>query len=126
MLNIDKYLSVRWQMGGRTYPILDCYGVVHEVRRDLGFHEWPAFEGIIKEGDAMHSACNDFRCRVVRCEPCEGAVAACYLGRLIGHLGVVITVNGLLHVMECNPRKNVTVLPLKRFERQYVKVEYYQ
>ena len=36
MLNIDKYLTVRWQMGGRTFPVLDCYGIVHEVRRDLG------------------------------------------------------------------------------------------
>ena len=36
MLNIDKYLTVRWQMGGRTFPVLDCYGIVHEVRRDRG------------------------------------------------------------------------------------------
>ncbi|MBL1816422.1 nitrite transporter, partial [Klebsiella pneumoniae] len=49
MLNIDKYLTVRWQMGGRTFPVLDCYGIVHEVRRDLGLPEWPAFEAVIKE-----------------------------------------------------------------------------
>ena len=28
MINIDKYLTVRWQMGGRTFPVLDCYGIV--------------------------------------------------------------------------------------------------
>lgn len=126
MLNIDKYLSVRWQMGGRTYPVLDCYGIVHEVRRDLGLPVWPIFEGIIKEGDAMHTACSDFRRKVERCEPSEGAVAACFIGGMIGHLGIVISFNGLLHVIECNPKKNVTVMPLKRFERQYIKVEYYQ
>jgi hypothetical protein len=32
MFNPDKYLSVTWRMGGRTYPILDCYGVIHEVQ----------------------------------------------------------------------------------------------
>ncbi|HBX7269067.1 TPA: nitrite transporter, partial [Klebsiella pneumoniae] len=25
-----------------------------------------------------------------------------------------------------NPRRNVTILPLARFERQFLKVEYYQ
>ena len=126
MLNIDKYLAVRWQMGGRTFPVLDCYGIVHEVRRDLGLPEWPAFEGVIKDGDEMHIACNNFRQNVVRCEPCPGAVAACYMGGVIGHLGIVVELSGLLYVIECNPRRNVTILPLARFERQFLKVEYYQ
>ena len=126
MINIDKYLTVRWQMGGRAFPVLDCYGIVHEVRRDLGLPEWPAFEGVIKDGDEMHIACNNFRQNVVRCEPCQGAVAACYMGNMIGHLGVVVEMEGALYVIECNPRRNVTILPLARFERQFLKVEYYQ
>ena len=126
MLNIDKYLSVRWQMGGRSYPVLDCYGVVHEVRRDLGLPEWPAFEGVIKENGEMDAACQGFRNNVVRCDPCPGAVAACYNGALIGHLAVVVELYGMLHVMECNPRRNVTIMPLARFARQYLKVEYYR
>jgi len=126
MLNIDKYLSVQWQMGGRVYPVLDCYGVVHEVRRDLGLPDWPAFEGIIKEGSEMDTACQNFRSNVTHCSPCNGAVAACYIGKLIAHLGVVVELGGMLHVMECNPRRNVTIMPLARFERQYLKVEYYQ
>ena len=126
MLNIDKYLSVTWQMGGRVFPILDCYGLVHEVRRDLGLSDWPAFEGVIKEGDEMHAACSGFRGTVTQCEATEGAVAACYRGKMIIHLGIVVRLNGLLHVIESNPKKNVTILPLRRFERQYARVEYYQ
>ncbi len=126
MLNIDKYLSVTWQMGGRVFPVLDCYGIVHEVRRDLGLPEWPAFEGVIKEGSEMNNACEGFMGNVKQCQPCEGAVAACYKGQLISHLGVVVRLNGILQVIESNPRKNVTILPLRRFERQYAKVEYYQ
>ena len=38
----------------------------------------------------------------------------------------VVELGGLLYVMECNPRRNVTILPLTRFEKQYLKVEYYQ
>jgi hypothetical protein len=125
MINPDKYLTVTWQMGGRVFPVLDCYGLVHEIRRDLELPEWPAFEGIIKEGEAMNKACNDFRPNVVSCQPEEGAVAACYTGRMIGHLGIVVLIERQLCVAECNPRKNVTFLPLQRFERQYFKVEYY-
>ncbi len=62
MLNIDKYLTVRWQMGGRAFPVLDCYGIVHEVRRDLGLPEWPAFEAVIKERGSpeMGELCESF------------------------------------------------------------------
>ncbi|WP_017346103.1 hypothetical protein [Pantoea sp. A4] len=126
MINLDKYLSVTWQMGGRAYPVLDCYGLVHEVRRDLGLPEWPLFEGILKEGDAMGRACSDFQCNVKPCQPRQGAVAAVYTAGMVSHLGIVVEVAGQLQVMESNPKKNVTVLPVNRFERQYVKVEYYQ
>lgn len=125
MLNIDKYLSVTWRMGGRVYPVLDCYGVVHEVRRDLGLPEWPAFEGIIKEEGSLDSAAKNFQRNVKRCEPQHGAVAACYEGGMIAHLAIIVVFNGILHAIESNPKSNVTILPLPRFERRFVKVEYY-
>jgi hypothetical protein len=126
MLDIDKYMFVKWSMGGRVYPVLDCYGVVHEVRRDLGLSQWPVFEGVIKEGLGIGGVCEEFKQKITRCEPCEGAVAACYIAGMIGHLGVVVEIEKLLYVMECNPRRNVTILPLARFEHQYLKVEYYR
>lgn len=126
MFNIDKYRSVTWQMGGRVWPVLDCYGVVHEVRRDLGLPEWPAFEGVIREGDTMARACAAFSANVRRVEAKEGAVAACYSGGVVDHLGVVVNIDGTLHVLESNPHRNVTILPLARFERLYSSVEYYE
>ncbi|MCK6678241.1 nitrite transporter [Enterobacter asburiae] len=126
MFDPDKYLSVRWQMGGRAFPVLDCYGVIHEVRRDLGLPEWPVFEGVINEGCQMNDAADAFRHNVQKCEPEPGAVAACYTAGLITHLGIVVEVNGGLLVLECNPRRNVTLLPVPRFRRQYVKVEFYK
>ncbi|MFW7518236.1 nitrite transporter [Escherichia coli] len=124
--NPEKYLSVTWRMGGRVYPILDCYGVIHEVRRDLGLPDWPVFEGVINEGSQMNDTCNSFRNKVLKCEPEEGAVAACYTAGLVTHLGIAVNVNGVLHVLEANPKRNVTILPLARFLRQYVKVEFYK
>lgn len=125
MINLDKYLSVTWQMGGRAYPVLDCYGLVHEVRRDLGLPEWPLFEGVIKESDRMHKAFLAMRQNTTRCSPKEGAVAACYTGGLVGHLGIVINATGGLQVIEICSATGVTVLPLSRFERRHQKVEYY-
>ena len=79
MLNIDKYLTVRWQMGGRAFPVLDCYGIVHEVRRDLGLPEWPAFEAVIKEpgSPGMGEVCESFSRDLTPCRRCRrnGGVA---------------------------------------------------
>ncbi|WP_241603229.1 nitrite transporter [Rosenbergiella nectarea] len=121
----DKYLTAKWQMGGRVYPILDCYGLVHEIRSDLGLEAWPLFESVIREGVMMGTFCEEFKGSVSRCEAKVGAVAACYIGGLISHLGIVVEINGDMLVAESNPRKNVTFLPVTRFERQYQKVEYY-
>lgn len=40
MFNPDKYRSVTWLKGGRVYPQLDCFGIVNEIRRDLGLPVW--------------------------------------------------------------------------------------
>ncbi|MCD9969680.1 nitrite transporter, partial [Klebsiella pneumoniae] len=40
--------------------------------------------------------------------------------------GIVVSIDGLLHVAECNPGTNVTFLPLPRFKRRFVKVEFWQ
>ncbi|MDP1063418.1 nitrite transporter, partial [Klebsiella pneumoniae] len=49
MFNPDKYRSVKWQKGGRSFPKLDCFGIVNEIRRDLNLPVWPDFAGVIKD-----------------------------------------------------------------------------
>lgn len=129
MLNIDKYLSVTWQMGGRAYPILDCYGLVLEVRRDMALPSWPSLDGIVSkpnDHEAMNEAAMCIKQHLSSCSPAAGAVAACFTSGLVTHLGIVIEADMQLMVMECNFRKNVTVLPLRRFEKLYSRVEYYR
>ena len=53
MFNPDKYRSVKWQKGGRAYPLLDCFGIVNEIRSDLGLPEWPDFAGVTKDGGGL-------------------------------------------------------------------------
>lgn len=33
---------------------------------------------------------------------------------------------GLLYVAECNPKSHVSIIPLARFMRRFVKVEFWQ
>lgn len=126
MFNPDKYLSVTWLKGGRSFPKLDCFGIVNEIRRDLGLPVWPEFEGVTKDNNGLDHSARELMQELNRCDPCEGAGIACYTGSLVTHVAVVVSLNGVLHAAECNPNTNVTFFPLPRFERRFLKVEYYQ
>ncbi|MBN3344971.1 nitrite transporter [Pectobacterium brasiliense] len=126
MINIDKYRSVIWQKGGRTYPYLDCFGIVNEVRRDLGLSPWPEFNGVTKDDNGLDREAKGLMQELSICVPVNGAGIACYSASLVTHVAVVVELNGVLHAIECNPKTNVTIMPLRRFERRFVNVEYYQ
>ncbi|MCC3749701.1 nitrite transporter [Rouxiella badensis] len=126
MFNPDKYLSVTWLKGGRVFPALDCYGVIAEVRRDLGLSAWPDFDGVTKDDAGLDREARKFSECLTRCQPCAGAGVMCFSGSMVTHVGIVVELNGELHVAECNPKTHVTFLPLARFQRRYIKVEFWQ
>ncbi|WP_313687579.1 nitrite transporter [Pantoea sp.] len=126
MFNPEKYRSVSWLKGGRSYPDLDCFGIVNEIRRDFDLPEWPDFSGVTKEGNGLDREAKKLMLSLERCEPCSGAGVACYSGSAVTHVGIVVEINGLLHVAECNPGTNVTFLPLSRFKRRFIKVEFWR
>ncbi|HHJ4155916.1 TPA: nitrite transporter [Citrobacter freundii] len=126
MLDPDKYLSVKWLKGGRVYPQLDCFGIVNEIRRDLGLAPWPEFAGVTKDDNGLDREARGLMMELNRCEPEPGAGIACYSGSIVTHVAIVVAIDGVLHAAECNPRTNVTFLPLARFARRFISVEYYQ
>jgi hypothetical protein len=126
MFNPDKYLSVKWLKGGRAYPELDCFGIVNEIRKDIGLPLWPEFSGVTKDGGGLDREARKLMLTLKRCEPHEGAGVACYSGSTVTHVGIVVDIGGQLHVAECNPDSNVTFLPLSRFKRRFIKVEFWQ
>ncbi|MBK0003358.1 nitrite transporter [Erwinia sp. S38] len=126
MFDPDKYRSVTWLKGGRVFPQLDCFGIVNEVRRDLGLAEWPDFAGVTRDGAGLDREAKKLMLSLQRCEPEEGAGVACYSGSTVTHVGVVIRMAGQLYVAECNPGSNVTFQPVARFSRPYVKVEFWK
>ncbi|HAU4401257.1 TPA: nitrite transporter [Serratia marcescens] len=122
----EKYRSVVWLKGGRVFPEIDCFGLVLEVRRDLGLPDWPDFAGVTKDGNGLDESAKAFNEQLEKCEPFPGAVAECFTGSSVTHLGVVVEIDGLLHVAECNPRSNVTILPIERFKRRFARVEFWK
>lgn len=126
MFNPDKYLSVTWLKGGRVYPQLDCFGLVNEIRRDLNLPEWPDFAGVTKDGGGLDREARKLMLTLESCDPCEGAGVACFSGSTVTHVAVVVKLNGELMVAECGSATNVTFLPLSRFKRRYVRVEFWK
>lgn len=126
MFDPDKYLSVTWQKGGRVFPLLDCFGIVNEIRTDLDMPKFPDFAGVTKDDGGLNREAQAYMPNLTPCQPQPGALAMCYSGGMVTHVAVAVEVDGQLLVAECNPKNNVTFLPLSRFLRKFVKVEFYQ
>lgn len=126
MFDPDKYLSVTWQKGGRVYPQLDCFGIVNEIRGDLGLPKFPDFAGVTKDDSGLDREAKAYMPNLQPCEPQNGSLALCYSGSMVTHVAIAVEMNGQLLVAECNPKINVTFLPVSRFMRRFVKVEFYQ
>ena len=77
MFQPEKYLSVIWLKGGRSFPKLDCFGIVNEIRRDLCLPLWPDFAGVTKDDGGLDREARRMMLTLERCEPCEGAGVAC-------------------------------------------------
>lgn len=127
MIEVRKYIEdVRWQKGGRVWPNLDCYGIVTAVREHLGLERWPSWDGVTKDDDGLDRAGNEFVRTRERCEPEDGALACCYTASMMTHVGVVVETASGLCVMECNPEIGVTCMPVRRFVRRWLRVEFYR
>jgi len=122
-IDLEKYLDVVWVSGGRQFPELDCYGVVNEVRRDLGLAPWDEYPGATR--DELAELANEAALQHAGSDLVEGAVAFCYEGSVVTHVAVLVEVDGRMCALECNDGRNVTVLPVARFERRFNRVEYY-
>lgn len=56
-MNTDKYTLGVYVEGGRLWPHVDCYGLVLEVRRDLGLPAWPEWSEMRKADGGFVRAC---------------------------------------------------------------------
>lgn len=126
MIDMNHYLGAQYVEGGRVWPEIDCYGIALIHRSVLGMGPWPDWAGVTNEDDGLHKVGSEFVRSLERCDPEPGALACCFSGGLMIHVAVVDWCDGLLHALEINAKRGATCLPLRRFERRFVKVEYYR
>jgi hypothetical protein len=126
MIDHNKYLEGRYLEGGRVWPNVDCYGLVLEVRRDLGLPEWPEWTNIRSGDGSMVEVAGKWFPTLTPCDPEEGALIALYQGSEMRHVGVVVRCAGSLEALEITIKQKVICLPLHRLKRRFVRVEYYK
>jgi hypothetical protein len=126
MIDHDKYRSGKYLEGGRVWPNVDCYGLVLEVRRDLGLPDWPEWENIRSGDGSMVEVAGKWFPTLTPCGPEEGALIALYEGSEMRHVGVVVRSGPSLDAMEITLKQNIICLPVHRLKRRFVRVEYYK
>ena len=108
------------------YPFLDCFGVVNEIRHDLGMEKLPDFAGVTKDNNGLDREARNYIKKLTSCSPENGALALCYSGSIVTHVAIVIDANEGIIVAESNPKTNVTFISLSRFIKRFVRVEFYK
>lgn len=127
MINYRRYRTWMYLDGGRGPVFIDCWGLVREVRHDLGYPWLPSFS------ECRHTDLRGFTrayeqqaAQMQVGEPAEGAIAAAFSGRLCVHVGIVVSIDGRLLVLDINPGRGVGTEALSDFEARYGEVLYYR
>lgn len=123
MIDIAHIIEkTRYIEGGRSWPDVDCYGIVLYVRELLGLKQLPEL-GHARRNKNMDEIGRAQVAELIKCAPENGAIAACYDGAgLMIHTGVFI--NGA--VLECNPKRHASISPAHRFIKRFHKVEFFK
>ncbi|MNJ16339.1 hypothetical protein D3C77_106000 [compost metagenome] len=126
---INYYLfNATYQNGGRGPLNFDCWGLVREVRyRVCGkalLPEWGAVGfSKLRENTLAYTRKSPEMRRCTAPEP--GAIAAAFRGRLCVHVGVVLSVDGQLSILEINPGQRAKLVDPRRFAAAFDEVRYY-
>lgn len=123
---IVDYLKTSYMDGGRGPDAYDCYGLVLDVRRDMGLPDLPSYEHIGAEdkGGLTDGCLAEMSQRLEVSEPKQGAIATVWRGKLCVHVGVIVEKEGRIGVFETNRKTGPRWLSLNKFERAYLRVVY--
>lgn len=115
-LNTSDYLSIPYVPHGRDRSGMDCWGLVRDVLFRMGRGLLPAHADVVpddKETMSMRWHQMDFS---EVAAPAPGCVMACYRGKKMYHVGVVVSVDDRLRVLHTSthgPRLD-TIAGVKR------------
>lgn len=124
---VDHYLAATYEDGSRGPSKYDCFGLVREVLHErCGWALLPEF-GALRHSNpkGMTVAQRETVAGMRVCSPANGVLACVFRGALMIHVAVIIEIDGSLAALEINPKQGARWSRIPEFERQYLKVVYY-
>lgn len=129
MSTIDFRRYRRWvyEDGARGPVKIDCWGLVREVRHDMGYAWLPSFSECRNTDPRGFTRAYEQQAQEMQTgAPEPAAIAAAFRGRICVHVGIVVPIDGQLKVLDINPGRGVGVEALSDFEARFAEVLYYR
>jgi len=127
MSDFRRYKRWVYEDGARGPDRIDCWGLVREVRHDLGYPWLPSFTECRHTDPRGFTRAYEQQAGYMDAAPAaEGSIAAAFRGRICVHVGIVVSIDGRLMVLDINPGRGVGVEALADFEARYAEVLYYR
>lgn len=127
MINFRLYRTWQYEDGARGPVRIDCWGLVRQVRHDMGYTWLPSFAECRHTDPRGFTRAYEQQASEMATGPAEaGAIAAAFRGRICVHVGIVVPIDDRLLVLDINPGRGVGVEALADFEARYAEVLYYR
>ena len=109
-------------------PLFNCWSLVRELRVELFDLPLLPLHGGIHADDKRElskAAKSTIDSHLIESKLQTGAIAAAYRASLCVHVGLVVEIDGKLHIAEIGSKTGFRILSVERFEASYTKVRYY-
>lgn len=127
MIDFRRYRQWEYEDGARGPVRIDCWGLVREVRHDMGYEWLPSFAECRHTDPRGFTRAYEKQAKEMTPGPAAaGVIAAAFRGRICVHVGIVVDIDGRLQVLDINPGRGVGVEPLSDFESRFAEVVYYR
>lgn len=127
MIDFRKYRAYEYEDGARGPLKIDCWGLVRQVRHDLG-HAWlPSFSECRNTDPRGFTRAYEQQATQMEKGRAEAAsIAAAFRGRICVHVGIVVDIDSRLMVLDIDAGRGVECSPVPEFEAKYGEVLYYR
>lgn len=127
MIDFRKYRAYTYEDGARGPVKIDCWGLVRQVRHDLGYAWLPSFSECRNTDPRGFTRAYEQQAAEMETGPAEVAsIAAAFRGRICVHVGIVVGIDSRLMVLDIDAGRGAECSPVPEFEAKYGEVLYYR
>lgn len=124
-LNISDYFAVPYRDHGRDWSGMDCWGLVRDYMHRTGRGLLPSHADVSPhDKDSVSLRWDQMKMTEVL-EPEDGCIMACYRGRKMYHVGVVVIVGGRLRVLHTSEKHGTRIDTLAMVKRIFPVIKWF-